>query len=413
MRQVVISNGHGKFHMLYAALGAERYGMLEQLITAAYPSPLLKGILRPMNEAIRSPRISRFLMRAIDGVPERKIRSCMMSEPLNQLAVRFPQYGCQGDRKPQLDALGFRMYQHTAARYIRRSEADVYHCRSGYGGKTISLARDRGMKVIIDHSIIHPQALMQSLVQRGSYDVFHPVELPPMWQLVQNDLEAADCILVNSDYVKTTLVDFGIPESNILVCYLGIDTDFEEYMRTHKRTPRDPSAPVKFLFAGGVGLRKGADTLLDAVRLLPKGGWSLTVAGGIEAPLSNLVKSFRHPSVKFLGAVLRTKLFQLMLEHDVFVFPTLAEGSARVVFEAMGAGMSVITTPNAGSVVKNEQHGYIITPGDKTGLHEKMLLAIQNPRKMRDFGTAAADFVYVHHHSSVYQDAIVTLYHKV
>jgi glycosyltransferase involved in cell wall biosynthesis len=305
------------------------------------------------------------------------------------------------------------MYQWTAARYIRRSNADVYHCRSGYGGATIALAREKGMKVIVDHSIIHPQALMQSLAQRGNYDVFHPVELPPMWQLVQNDLEASDCILVNSDYVKQTLVDFGIPEKNIIVRYLGIDSDLEEYLRKHKRVVRDPYAPVRFLFAGGVGLRKGADTLLDAVHHLPKGGWSLTVAGGIEAPLANRVKSFRHPSVKFLGAVLRTRLFQLMLEHDVFVFPTLAEGSARVVFEAMGTGMSVITTPNAGSVVKNDQHGYIISPGDAASLHEAMMLAVQNPRIMRDYGTAASDYLHVHHNSGVYQDAIVTLYHKV
>ena len=48
--------------------------------------------------------------------------------------------------------------------------------------------------------------------------------------------------------------------------------------------------------------------------------------------------------------------------------PASVEGSARVVFEALAAGCYVITTPNAGSIVKDEVHGALVEPGSADGL---------------------------------------------
>src|SRR4030042_1762631 len=93
--QVIISNGHGKFHMIYAAQGAEQHGMLEQLITAAYPTAPVKRILTGILTVMRSDRLQRWMLREVEGVPEEKIRSCILSEPFNQLAVRFPRFWCK------------------------------------------------------------------------------------------------------------------------------------------------------------------------------------------------------------------------------------------------------------------------------------------------------------------------------
>ena len=53
---------------------------------------------------------------------------------------------------------------------------------------------------------------------------------------------------------------------------------------------------------------------------------------------------------------------------DVFVFPSLAEGSARVIFEAMACGCAIITTPNAGSVVRDGENGLLIPTSDGKAL---------------------------------------------
>jgi len=45
---------------------------------------------------------------------------------------------------------------------------------------------------------------------------------------------------------------------------------------------------------------------------------------------------------------------------DIFLLPSLSEGSANVCFEALAAGLPVITTPNAGSVVRDGIEGFVV-----------------------------------------------------
>ena len=67
--------------------------------------------------------------------------------------------------------------------------------------------------------------------------------------------------------------------------------------------------------------------------------------------------------VKYHGVLNKKSLAKLMHSNDIFILPTYAEGSARVIFEAMVAGCSIITTINSGSIVKHKKNGLIIDPG--------------------------------------------------
>jgi glycosyltransferase involved in cell wall biosynthesis len=44
----------------------------------------------------------------------------------------------------------------------------------------------------------------------------------------------------------------------------------------------------------------------------------------------------------------------------VLAFPSLHEGSALVTYEALACGLPVITTPNAGSVVRDGREGLLV-----------------------------------------------------
>ena len=52
----------------------------------------------------------------------------------------------------------------------------------------------------------------------------------------------------------------------------------------------------------------------------------------------------------------------------MFVLPTLAEGSAEVTYEALAAGVPVITTKSAGSVVRDGVEGRIVPERDPEAL---------------------------------------------
>ena len=53
--------------------------------------------------------------------------------------------------------------------------------------------------------------------------------------------------------------------------------------------------------------------------------------------------------IEFTGFVQKDKLHQLLLDADVAVLPTKAEGLPRVIIEAMALGLPCITTPVSGN----------------------------------------------------------------
>ena len=71
------------------------------------------------------------------------------------------------------------------------------------------------------------------------------------------------------------------------------------------------------------------------------------------------------------------------LSADVFVLPTLAEGSAGVIYEALAAGVPIVTTRSAGSVITNGVEGLIVPERDPLALAEAIQSVIEN-RNLRE-----------------------------
>jgi glycosyltransferase involved in cell wall biosynthesis len=61
-----------------------------------------------------------------------------------------------------------------------------------------------------------------------------------------------------------------------------------------------------------------------------------------------------------------------MAAADVFVFPSLFEGSAVVTYEALACGLPSVVTPSAGSVVREGVEGFLVEPGDIEALASRM-----------------------------------------
>jgi glycosyltransferase involved in cell wall biosynthesis len=107
------------------------------------------------------------------------------------------------------------------------------------------------------------------------------------------------------------------------------------------RNPR-PGAKLELIFVGGLVPRKACDLALRAAApLLRNGLASLTVIGdGPErARLEELARSLGiENEVLFRGWLAHAEVFQGMRSADVFLFPTLRDNGAGVVFEALASG---------------------------------------------------------------------------
>ena len=59
------------------------------------------------------------------------------------------------------------------------------------------------------------------------------------------------------------------------------------------------------------------------------------------------------------------------------VHPSLIEGSAKVIYEAMAAGVVPIATENTGSIIEDRKNGLIVEAGDVEDLRKKCFIYLK------------------------------------
>jgi glycosyltransferase involved in cell wall biosynthesis len=398
---VIVSNGFNKFHMSIAAAEAYRRGLLSTFITGAYPTPGLQRLAR-LAGIDRTPKFSRLLARG-DEIPTNLVHALPSTELISVV-------------RPQWSAAAFRYYGLRACQFVRQAAeqgARIYHYRSGFGLQSVRLAKRLGLFALCDHSIAHPSMVETLPDCQGKLP--STAQGPPstaFWRTVLEDLELADAVVVNSDFVKRTFLLQGWPESQIEVIYLGVDRAFLDCIP--KRTePSEKEGPLRLMFAGGIGKRKGVDTLIDALRMVPD-GWTLNVAGAFVDESSTMREFILHDArVNYLGLLSREQLARQMTKCDVFVFPSYCEGSARVVMEALAAGCFVITTPNSGSIVKTGVHGIVVPPGEAGELARAISKAMNDRTHVYEAGVRNARLIATQHLQGRYGDDLENLYGQI
>jgi glycosyltransferase involved in cell wall biosynthesis len=398
---VIISNGFNKFHMSIAAAEAHRRGLLSTFITGAYPTLAMQRAAR-LAGVDRTRKFSRLLARG-DEIPTDLVHALPSAELISVV-------------RPRWSAAALRYYGLRACEFVRQAAARgarIYHYRAGFGLQSVHLAKRLGLFALCDYSIAHASMVESLTESRGKLPSVP--QGPPrsaVWRTVLEDVELADLVLVNSDFVKQTFLLQGWPESRIHVIYLGVDQAFlnsipERVERSEKEKP------LRLMFAGGIGKRKGVDTLIDALRLVP-GGCTLDVAGIFVDESSTMRDFILHDArVNYLGPLSREQLARRMTKCDVFVFPSYCEGSARVVMEALACGCFVIATPNTGSIVETGVHGIVVPPGDAEELARAISKAMNNRQNVYEVGLRNAELIRAQHRQGRYGDDLESLYRLI
>jgi glycosyltransferase involved in cell wall biosynthesis len=127
---------------------------------------------------------------------------------------------------------------------------------------------------------------------------------------------------------------------------------------------------IRLMFAGRIEPLKGLDLIIKVLANLKEYKWTLDIYGdGEEAYISQikvLIKDkLLQDRITFQGKVY--PLDQAYQDHDIFLFPTLAqEGFGRVAIEAMNYGLPVITVDRFGpnDIVENGLNGFKCSPSE-------------------------------------------------
>jgi glycosyltransferase involved in cell wall biosynthesis len=169
-----------------------------------------------------------------------------------------------------------------------------------------------------------------------------------------------------------------------------------------------PGAECTFLFAGGITQRKGISYLLAAWARIRRPGWRLQLLGPLPASSGPLLPMLDQ--VELLGRVSHTEMPARMATADVFVFPSLFEGSAVVTYEALACGLPSVVTAQAGSVVRDGIDGFVVAPRDVDDLARRME-QLGNAPELRARMSAAArkralEFDWPRYHEAVTAEVV-------
>jgi glycosyltransferase involved in cell wall biosynthesis len=92
---------------------------------------------------------------------------------------------------------------------------------------------------------------------------------------------------------------------------------------------------------------------------------------------------------------------ELYRTADILAYPSLHEGSALAILEAMASGLPIVTTPNSGSLVRDGIDGFITPLRDIDALAARIEQLYRNPEERRHMGRAACahaqDFSWDHY----------------
>jgi len=200
---------------------------------------------------------------------------------------------------------------------------------------------------------------------------------------------AADYACVPSTFALQSFLKWGFDSQKLLFCPLWLD------LGTFRPAPepRPANRPFTILHTGGLSLRKGAPYLFEAFRLIRREvpDAVLRVKRDLRNDVVDIVRRNSDLPVEwsenldFGGHVRRYQ------SSDLLLFPSIEDGFAYVVAEALACGLPVITTPNTGAsdLVQPGVNGEIVPIRDARALAEAALKWWERLRKGEQTGGRA------------------------
>jgi glycosyltransferase involved in cell wall biosynthesis len=214
----------------------------------------------------------------------------------------------------------------------------------------------------------------------------------------------ADLIIASSRFTRDSYARANLDVSKVRVVPLGAPPPVS-FGQTGDSASED-GLPLRLLWAGTFGMRKGAHYLLEAWR---RGGYGkharLSVYGAVALP--DRVLRPIPSGIELHGSIPRAELLDRYATADALVFPTLCDGFGMVVNEAWSRGVPVITTDRAGAadLLRDRINGLLIPAADPEALgqaiewcldHRMELRAMREPARATAAAWQWSDFRRAH-----------------
>jgi len=292
-----------------------------------------------------------------------------------------------------LDAIYRAQDGHAAGRLRQcpRSYSGVYTYEDG-ALDTLAAAQAAGLKRIYELPIAFWQTLKRLLAEE--------TERLPAWKTTlgggvsdseaklnrkSKELELAEMVICPSRFVADSLPDSARAKKKIVIAPFGSPP----VSATPRPVRRVSGRKLRILFAGSLSQRKGLGDVFAAMRLLNRHDVELVVMGAPQAPMEFYRGQFGgfsyEPGRSHAGVL------ELMRSCDVFCLPSVVEGRALVMQEAMSQGLPLIITRNTGGedLIDEGITGFLVPIRDPVRIAEKISWFADHRSLLPDMSRAA------------------------
>ena len=383
-----------------AQLGARRHyavplafhaqGLLSNFCTELLiHSPSLQGLIRRLGRLTGLPALTRLADRQSD-----------VSMPV-ELVRTFPLFGMhykwRGQRARSAAERtanwiwGGRRFCELCTNVLDDQTSSVYAFTSA-AKELFEAAKARGASCWLDHATA-PRAFEVGLIREEAERFpgwsVRSVEDPLTDEYLsrqRDELRLADTVVCGSTFAKRAIMAEGVASASIKVVPLGVANHM--YAPSSDRGRRAPG-PLRVLYVGGDGLRKGLPYLAMALKRLGGGRVEARAAGELE--LSRLAHRELSHYMELLGPVARYEMPALFRWADVLVLPSISDTFGMVILEAMASGLAVIATENtaAPDLIREGRDGYLVPIRDAESIANRLERLALDHEMLQEMGQQA------------------------
>jgi glycosyltransferase involved in cell wall biosynthesis len=290
------------------------------------------------------------------GVPPRRVRSFAMHGVADRVLrrLRLP-----WDRPLQ------RLFGAWAAREVARERWDVIHCWSGVSRELLERRAGGEALTLLMRGSSHIR-VQRRLLDEEAARVGARVERPGDWLVAResDEYRRADAIVVLSDFAARTFAEEGFGPERLERLPLGVETSAFSAPRevVDRRIARIRGAAVlRILYVGSVSYRKGVWDLVIAAKTLEQEPFKFRLVGPVQTEVRALCR-LTGPNVTVHGPVPQHELPAVYADADLFLFPTIEDGFAMVLSQALASRLPVLTTAHSAGpeLVHDGVNGWIV-----------------------------------------------------
>jgi glycosyltransferase involved in cell wall biosynthesis len=256
-------------------------------------------------------------------------------------------------------------------RWVKKQLQPGDHIISSYGYANASFewVRAHGGKTFLDAGNSHPDNFWSTLSeeQRRWKSQYPPVARHHNLRSLAM-LKHVDYILSASSFVTNTFLARGFKPEQILPHPRPIN--LSAFKAPTGLRPKD--RPLTVMSTGTLCLRKGSPYLFEAFRLIHKKlpNTRFVLRRVFSSDFKELLPRYNDVPIAWLGPLPVAELAAQLRQADIFLLPSLEDGLALTVVEALACGLPVITTPNTGAsdMIESGKNGEVVPIRDPQAL---------------------------------------------